>query len=165
LGRAAMDDVLHTRRAQMLGEFLAIPEKLVLYRVGTGLSTSLTGYREPLIRSARARVVCVEQALRELETMRPRIDDGRYRSLKAEFSAEAEKTRDQLELMTAPGWRDRLAAARRQGFRVFSGRGLVVGVYLLPRPLGDLAFNAALRLRFFMRRTVRSAADNLRKFR
>ena len=146
-----VDDELFALRARMLGPELVLPDRLVRYRLGTGVSNSLWRMREPMCRSRRDLVKAFRQARRDLE--KGRMAEGelsRWRSL-----LDAAEARADSELMLFEGT---TFAVRREGYRRMGpARPLSVWqffkiAYILPRPIGDSLLFAYAVLRYAVRR-------------
>jgi len=76
-----VDDVPYLWRAKTIGDGLQILDKLVYYRVGTGISTSIFRIRPGMVRSAQCGIDAYEQVFIDLEFSRRRIGDARVESL------------------------------------------------------------------------------------
>ena len=135
----------------MLGPELVLPDRLVKYRLGTGVSNSLWRMREPMCRSRRDLVKAYRQARRDLEKARMAESElSKWRSL-----LDAGEARAESELMLFEG---KTFAERRGGYRRMGpARPLSIWqffkiAYLLPRPVGDCLLFAYAVVRYAMRR-------------
>jgi hypothetical protein len=148
-----VDDELFALRARMLGSELVIPDRLVRYRLGTGVSNSLWGMREPMCRSRRDLVTTLRQARHDLEKVRTRMTEDELAAWRSRL--DAGETRAASELMLFAG---ESFAVRREGYsRMGPARLLSVWqffkcAYLLPQPLGDCLLFAYTVVRYFTRR-------------
>ena len=148
-----VDDELFALRARMLGPELVLPDRLVKYRLGTGVSNSLWRMREPMCRSRRDLVKAFRQARRDLEKARAGMSESErseWRSL-----LDAGEARAESELMLFEG---KAFAARREGYRRMGPVRLLSVwqffkiAYLLPRPVGDCLLFAYAVVRYAVRR-------------
>ncbi len=146
-----VDDELFALRARMLGPELVMSDRLVKYRLGTGVSNSIWRMREPMCRSRRDLVKAFRQARRDLEKVSMAESElSEWRSL-----LDAGEARAESELALFEG---KTFAARREGYRRM-GPAHPLSIwqffkiaYLLPRPIGDCLLFAYAVVRYAVRR-------------
>lgn len=139
-----VDDELYAYRGMMLGDFVEMKDRLVRYRIGTGVSNALFDVRRPMLRMARDGLVAIGQGERDIErlgaasVLRGRLADDRR---------QAEARRDLIEGGTL---RVRLSGARRLGTSgcVWS---FLKFAFVLPRPLGSPLLFVYAVVRYFRR--------------
>lgn len=148
-----VDDELFALRARMLGPELVLPDRLVRYRLGTGVSNSLWRIREPMCRGRRDLVKTFRQARLDLEKIRGRLPMGA--SADWQSWLDAAEARADAELMLFAG---KTFAVRREGYRrmgpvrLLSVWQFFKCAYLLPRPLGDGLLSCYAIVRYAVRR-------------
>ena len=140
-----VDDELYAWRGMMLGDFVEMDDRLVRYRVGTGVSNSLLGIRRPMSRGAHDMLETLGQCERDVCKLKD-ADAWRVRIADAREQAEARR-----DLIDGASMRIRLAGARRlrMSGRVWS---FLKFAFVLPRPLGALLLFAYALVRFLARR-------------
>ena len=141
------DDEIFAFRARVLAHLtdtqfisdLFVPDQLVRYRIGCGVSAiHRREFRSGDVRCLRARGASHEQALIDLELMRSRMTVEKYEGLKRECEQRLALVRDRLTLATAPSLRARYRAFMKvKSPRLFSPLNLQYACYLLPQFLGD----------------------------
>ena len=140
-----VDDELYAWRGMMLGDFVEMGDRLVRYRVGTGVSNSLFGVRRPMSRSVHDMLEALDQCERDASKLKD-ADAWRVR-----IAAEREQAEARRDLIDGADMCIRLAGARRlrMSGRVWS---FLKFAFVLPRILGSpLLFVYAL-VRFLVRR-------------
>ncbi|MBO7482675.1 MAG: glycosyltransferase [Kiritimatiellae bacterium] len=154
-----IDDETYVRRALMLGPELVVPDRLILYRLGTGCSNSFWRVRAPLVRARGDLLAALEQSRRDLECVRGRIGADAARGWERRLEGESERCRAELELFTSPAFGVRLAALRRlPPVRALSVWGFLRFAFLMPRPVGAALLAPYVLLRHAVRR-LRGIAD------
>ena len=144
-----VDDEIFTRRALMLGGELNIPEPLVRYRVGTGISSGLYDIRGPELRCIRQFPESIAQSLADLESLRGRIPDSAIAAMRERLEGEIRHAADYEELLSAPTFAARFRAWRRVHRPAPWRPGYVkLLAYLLPRRAGDAVLRLLGRLRY-----------------
>lgn len=149
-----VDDELYACRGMMLGDFVEMKDRLVRYRIGTGVSNAFLEVRRPMLRIARDRLVAIEQGERDVE----RLDDASvWRGRLADERGRAEARRDLIDGET---WRIRLSGARRLGM---SGRvwSFLKFAFVMPRPIGSPLLFAYAVIRYLRRRLVEGISWSL----
>ena len=148
--RSLVDDETWTRRAQMLGSVLTIPDRLVHYRLGSGETTDEWNIRSVIVRCTKMSLAAVRVLRGDAEKL-----SAPYKAIWRERLA-ADEARLSAKLKLATG---RTLGERWRAFRAMPRIGrLSVANYLktsllLPRPASD----AALFAYVLMRNTLRSA--------
>ena len=133
-----VDDEIFARRALMLGGEINIPEPLVKYRVGTGISSGMYDIREPELRCVRQLPQSIAQSLIDLESRRSAIGDDAYVHWRRRLESELENARKYADLIGGADFATRFKAWRgmpRPG--IFTPSYLKMLAYLLPRRTGD----------------------------
>ena len=144
--RGGSDDWIFVRRARMLGEVEFIPDELVLWRVGSGVSSVLHDNRGPALRSQKGILKSLEQSRIDLEYIKPKIADSVYQEQLAEIDVAMKKAAAYVELLSAPKMGRRLVAFRRMREPSLKGR-ILQAVYILPPALADFLLSLYLRLK------------------
>lgn len=131
-----IDDETYVRRALMLGPELVVPDRLILYRLGTGCSNSLWRVRAPLVRARSDLLSALGQARRDLECVRGRIGAESAAAWEHRLDEESDRCSAELELFTSPSFAVRRAAMRRlPPVRTLSVWGFLRFAFLMPRPV------------------------------
>lgn len=143
-----VDDELYALRGMMLGDFLEMPDKLVLYRMGTGVSNAHLEVRRPMSRIAREKLVALSQNERDVACLRGGACVEVWRRRLADEREQAEARRD---LIDGPSMRIRRAGARRlrRDGRVWR---FLKFAFVLPRFLGTPLLFAYAVARYASRR-------------
>lgn len=143
-GRAAdgrlVDDAVYARRALLLGPELDIPDRLVRYRLGSGMTSGEWHVRACVTLCLRADLAAIEAVRTELEDLKARADGAvaGYEDGKARLDREWKWFKGKEALVTAKTFAERLAGNRAMGgWNVFSVFGFQRLAYLLPRAPGD----------------------------
>ena len=135
------------------GDVLRIEDRLICYRLGTGVSSSLTKHRLADIKSEKGIIASYRQSLLDLEFVKGLIPQECYNSLKKEFNEEKCQREYLLQLYEANDIRLRYHAFSRLGKYEFGVKTRVLQiVYLLPHWLCDLILNGHLKLKLFLKR-------------
>lgn len=145
-----MDDVIYTWRALMSGTVLEIPDRLVRYRIGTGISTSFWHIRDQMRLCSRDSLSALEVSGRDAASLPVSQRDEWLRRI----DTERRRLSHQLALLDEKRWTKRIRLARLLGKpRFFSIANYFRISFLLPRCAGDamlfayvLARNAYWRL-------------------
>ena len=148
-----VDDGLFAFRGRILGPELVLPDRLVKYRLGTGVSNSLWRIRDSMCRLLRDQMKTVRQVRRDLGKIRDRMTAKALADWQSRLdTAEA---RAAAELMLFAG---ETFAMRREGYRRMGPVSLLSVwqffkcAYLLPRPLGDGLLFCYAVVRYVVRR-------------
>ncbi len=149
-----VDDEIYARRGMMLGSFLEVSERLVLYRIGTGVSNSLFSVRKPLSLGARNMLTSLGQSAQDVG----KVDAGRQEDWSRKLSDERTEFIARQELIDGDSFGIRSAAARRMHANGRVWRFLKFA-FVLPRFAGDpLLFLYAL-VRYYSRRISGVCSD------
>ena len=148
-----VDDELFAWRSRLLGPELVLPDRLVRYRLGTGVSNSLWRIREPMCRGRRDLVKTFRQVRCDLEKARNLMPMEMMSSWQARL--DAAEARAVAELMLFDG--DTFAMRREGCRRIGASRRLSVWqffkcAYLLPPPLGNGLLFCYAVVRYVVRR-------------
>ena len=148
-----VDDELFALRARMLGPELVIPDRLVSYRVGTGVSNSLLGVREPMCRSRRYMIDTIHQARHDLDKVRARLPDAEFASWQEQLDAAEQKARSETMLFCGETIKERLAGFKQMGKApLLSAWQYLKCSFLMPRPVGNAFLLAYAITRYAIRR-------------
>ncbi len=130
-----VDDIIWTRRAQMLGSVITIPDRLVYYRLGSGETTDEWNIRGLVVH-------CTAMSLAALRSLR--VDAN---LLPGPSAAESQQRLDdeagylsaKASLVSESSFRKRLAALRTMPpAGRFSVANFLRHAFLMPRPLSDV---------------------------
>ena len=149
-----VDDELFALRARMLGPELVIQDRLVRYRLGTGVSNSLWRMREPMCRSRRDLVTTFRQARHDLENVQARMAEDELAAWRSRLDAGEARAVSELMLLAGETFAKRREGYSRMGpARLLSVWQFFKCAYLLPKPLGDCLLFAYAVVHYVMRRT------------
>ena len=141
-----VDDELYAWRGMMLGDFIEMDDRLVRYRVGTGVSNALFNIRRPMSRSAREKIVALAQCERDLGRI------GASPEWRQKLAEEMEQTNARLDMIDGGTLKKRIAGARR-----LRASGVVWAFlklsFVLPRAAGDPLLLAYAATRYLVRRS------------
>jgi len=148
-----VDDELFSLRARMLGTEVVMPDRLVRYRLGTGVSNSLWRIRKPMIRGRRDLLKTIRQARLDLGKVSGMMTAEGLEGWKSRL--DAAEARAAAELMLFDG---KTFAERREGYGrigpvpLLSVWQFFKCAYLLPRIMGDGPLFCYAVIRYAMRR-------------
>lgn len=146
------DDAVYVRFAQMLGPSLEIPDRLVRYRLGSGVSSDEWNLRSR-VRFLAEGSVRVSQAMLAWLSRQGSSAPDRER-WQRRFRDELRLGQARLALVGSRRFRERLAAARVRDHRgLFSVGNYLRTAFLAPRVLGNPMLFAYVLLRNVLRRT------------
>ncbi len=144
-----VDDEIWTRRAMMLGSTLAIPDRLVHYRLGSGETTN-----EWNIRSVASR--CTAMSLAATQALRfdlTRLPVEQAEEWEQRLDADEERLTAKATLIDGYTFRERLDAMRRMPpVRALSIPGYLRRAFLMPRPISSIMLFAYVLARNILRR-------------
>ena len=150
-----VDDELFALRARMLGPELVLQDRLVLYRLGTGISNSLWGMREPMVRGRRDLLAALRQARRDLGKVAGRMSAPERDEWDARLDGAERRTEAELALFAGETFAARLDGFRKTGpARLLSVWQFLRLAFLLPRPVGSCLLHAYAAVRYAARRAV-----------
>lgn len=153
-----VEDVPFAKRAMMLGGELVIPDRLVLYRLGSGLTSALYDHRTPVIKSWRMSLLSLDQTEHDLAAISDRLPPERVEELRRQFDRERVFAQNHLALVESPSFRTRWTAFQRERSMGRYNSYVFLLSYLLPRRLGDLVLNTITRLNQLRRRLSQGRA-------
>ena len=142
--RRGGDDTTYGNRSVILGEMpLWIDQPLVKYRVGSGVTSGISGYRKFMARGAMIGLVSRCQSIIDVDKCKMPLDEPARRALNDRFRNESEKLRISLDL-----WNGTTISKRWSAYKILS-RGarshfqkLVLSLLLMPHwacdPILDL---------------------------
>lgn len=108
------DDTVYGGRARILdGDCLWVEQELVKYRVGSGVSSGICGYRAFMARGAYAGLLARQQTLADLETCKVALLEEKKRALRSVIQSEMSVIENQVQLWQGTSVGKRLEAFRR----------------------------------------------------
>ena len=147
------EDVIGAARAMMRGGELILPDKLLLYRIGSGVTSTAKKQREPSIRGMVGWYKAYPQVFSDLEYLRTSLGEQRYAEFYKKFSEDREYVAHYIELLTAESFGKRYRAYKKvlaRNRRV--KQRLLICLYLLPRSVGDFLLNIGTRCKIGIKR-------------
>ena len=146
----AIDDVVFSRRVRLFDEEgsraeLVIPDILVYYRLGAGITTNSRSHRMTQLVAWKAMINSRKNLLADLNSAKGRVSQKSYSIIEGEIHSGVELAEKYVQLLSSEKFKQRLAAFRAikvEGFSSFL-RHLI---YLLPRGIGDVLLNTKERL-------------------
>ena len=139
----AFDDHVFARRAILFGKALILPDKLMKYRVGSGVSSVLFDRRVPELRSAVGRAASYRQTIRDVNFIHENgdIDDAMCSELTKKYSAQVDRMEFLIQLMSGKDFHSRWSAFRNLYFSKLLVREAFLRLpYLLPKSIGDAIY-------------------------
>ena len=147
------DDEMLARRALMLGPELVLPDRLVRYRLGTGISTSLWRIREPMCRCRHLLLDNLKQASRDLDSVRDFMTASDLSGWERRLEADRRRVEAELMLFEGHAFSQRVEGFRSMGRSpLLSRRQYLKCAFLMPRPLGNCLLFAYMAVRYIVRR-------------
>lgn len=148
-----MDDEVYTRRARMLGPGLAIPDRLVRYRVGSGVTSDEWNLRRRAAFCVNGDVAVRESSWDDLEKLRPFVSPEEHAAWRKRLTDERTRALAKRRLITGRTLRERWQGFRDMGpWRALGVSGFLRVAFLLPRPLGDVVLFPYVLIRNVLRR-------------
>ena len=148
-----VDDELFAWRASMIGTEIVMQDRLVRYRLGTGVSNSLWRIREPMICGRRDLLKAIRQARCDLVKVRGMMTADVMNGWKARLDAAEARAVAELRLFDGKTFAERREGFRRiEPVRLLSVWQFFKCAYLLPRPMGDGLLFCYAVVRYVMRR-------------
>ena len=136
------EDVVYSFRALMVGDEVNIDEPLMLYRVGSGMSTVKRNWRMPNLKTVRADVCSARQNLIDLAQFKDRLSIERYTMLYKRARKRLHEGVYLSHLYGGSTFRERFAAFRVVRYKPFFRPGAVMQLLcLLPHQIGDPLLN------------------------
>ena len=137
--KIAGDDSVYGNRSVILGVTpLWIDKPLVKYRVGSGVSSGIRGYRKFMVRGTMAGLVSRKQSVIDIAKCKVPLIESTRKALVARIDNEINKLQVYIDLWEGEEWSKRWAA-----FRILNSgeqsnfQRLIFGLLLLPHWLGD----------------------------
>ena len=149
------DDMPFAKRAIMLGSWLAVPDRLVWYRLGTGQTSPLRHHRAPAIHGWRTWLPSLDQAEHDLSAIADRLPPEHVEEFRKTFAFERARAENHLTLLEAPSFVTRWRAFRQERRTGYCAAALFMYAYLLPRRIGDWVLDAITCLNQLRRRLSR----------
>lgn len=147
-----VDDEVFARRALMIGSQLELNEILVRYRLGTGVSSSQWNIRKVVGGCYSGLVTSLEQSMRDLEFIRPSLDDETAALWLQRLSYETSEAIKRRDLILGKTYRERRLAAREiTNVRTLSIWGFFRFAFILPRPIGGMLLFCYALVRYLTR--------------
>ena len=138
----AAADLVIAFRAKMCGDCIEIPDVLMNYRVGSGLTSVRFNQRKPAIRGCNGGILALEQAFEDLEYIHPRISHSKYLEIKLDIESMLSKFKLRMTLMAGNRILERWRAFKMLGLgRRFSKEAILGILYVLPLWLGNPLLN------------------------
>ena len=151
-----VEDVPFAKRALMLGgDELVIPDHLVKYRLGSGLTSTLYHHRTPVIKSWRMLLPGLDQAEYDLSAIADRLPQEHVAHLRRTFARDRFFAENHLTLVESPSFRARWKALRQERMMGYWNARIFMYSYLLPRRLGDWVLDGITRLNQIRRRLLK----------
>ena len=140
---ASFPDHVNTRRARLIGDELVFKDKLIKYRVGSGVSSVLYNRRGPELRSAIGRAASYRQTLRDLDYLysKGKIEKDKYLMLYEKYKQCVYKEDRLVDLIDSKSFLKRFSAY----WHLYVKSGLSISSflrlpYLLPKCIGDFIY-------------------------
>lgn len=144
-----VDDEVWTRRAQMLGPALIIPDRLVHYRLGSGTTTNEWNIREVASKCTAMSLAAVRAARSDAARLPP----PQAAEWLARLDADEARLSAKAALIDGRTFGERRAAMRRiPPVRALSVPGYLRRAFLMPRPISSAALFAYVLARNVLRR-------------
>ncbi len=151
-----VEDVPFAKRALMLGGGeLVIPDRLVEYRLGSGLTSTLYHHRTPVIKSWRMLLSALDQTEHDLSSIAHLLPPERVEEFRKMFAHERVFAENHLVLVESPSFRMRWKALRTERMMGYWNARIFMYAYLLPRRIGDWVLDTITRLNQLRRRLSR----------
>lgn len=134
----AYEDQVLARRAQMIGKVVSIDDKLLYYRVGSGVSSILGKRRDVEVRGAKARIASCRQTQRDIESVRGKVPDEVLDEISVSNERWIEFAQARLDLFAGKSFYERFGGFKRccRGKRINMGT-LLFAIYMLPKWISD----------------------------
>ena len=134
----AYEDQVLARRAQMIGKVVSIDDKLLYYRVGSGVSSILGKRRNVEVRGAKARIASCRQTQRDIVSVRGKVPEEILNEISASNERWIEFSQARLDLFSGKTFKERLQGFKRccKGKRISIGT-VLCAIYILPEWLSD----------------------------
>lgn len=142
-----VDDELYARRGMMIGDFVEMNDRLVRYRMGTGVSNSLWNMRAPLLRCAHYMLVTLDQCDVDLGKITDKSVVDCWSKRLAEERGQAEARRD---LVGGDTIGTRISGAKRLMTYGVVWRFLKFA-FVMPRCVGDVLLLVYVAVRHIRR--------------
>lgn len=136
-GHLTTDDVVFSRRTRLLGgndSEVVVPEPLVYYRQGSGLTSDSSDFRRKGEFISRALINSVDETLADIECVKGRVAQENISAILQEL-ADAPVLRRQLPLLASNVFTERLAALRSARWPDMKGAAMNLAL-LLPKWVG-----------------------------
>lgn len=138
----AIDDVVFSRRVKLFDEEnrraeLVIPDVLVYYRVGAGITTSSCNHRRNQLVAWKAMRNSRENLFADLRSAKERVPTAIYLKIEQEVSGGIRDAESYVQLLSSQSFKQRFAAFRKIKI---TGLGTLLRhmVYLMPQVIGDM---------------------------
>ena len=147
--RLAGDDTVYAGRARILGGSILWVDKVLLkYRVGSGVSSGIMGYRAFMARGARAGLLARQQTLLDLESCKVPLSEERKNAIRLELRKEMATIENQIQLWQGASFNERLAAFKELKPTIRGPVQQVIHRLLLLGRFSDPVFEFLLRIRY-----------------
>ena len=134
----AYEDQIFARRAQMIGRVVSIGDKLLYYRVGSGVSSILGKRRSVEVRGAQARIASCLQTRHDIESVRGKVSAEILNEISASNERWIEFSQARLDLFSGKTLGERFRGFKGccKGKRISLGT-LLFAIYMLPKWISD----------------------------
>ena len=148
LNHDAIDDAVFSRRVKLLNRQdcpseTVIPDALVYYRVGSGITTSSKGHIESQLVGCRAMLNSAGNLLADSDSASGRVEESAVKAVRDEVENGIREAECLARLLSGGTF----AVRRRACAQLFAmgggiARRIRLMLYLLPRPFGDIILDA-----------------------
>lgn len=141
--RGAVEDAIFSYRAAMLGDWLDLDDKLILYRIGSGGTSVFVRQRKAAINGILGWVNSFPQIRSDVEYLRKRMGEEKYEFFSKKIAADDKYYSAYLTLLTSNSY-----SKRREGYKTVIDRNeklkqkILLQCYLLPKCVGDVLLNS-----------------------
>jgi hypothetical protein len=145
----SVDDHIFVGRARFMGDVLSLPDVLVKYRVGCGMSTNKTDFFRMMLRSYHGAYHSAVQLMQELQIAGNYMSEARRLELEQVLLAKQNKLQNVIGMWSADAFARRFGCFVRLGHIRLLRKPksfLVAVLTLLPQPVSSVVINALVRL-------------------
>lgn len=145
----SVDDHIYVGRARFLGDVLSLPDVLVRYRVGCGMSTNKTDFFRMMLKSYQGAYHSAVQLVHELQIAANHMSETRRLELEQVLLAKQNKLQNVIGMWSADAFARRFGCFVRLGHIRLLRKPksfLVAVLTLLPQPVSSVVINALVRL-------------------
>lgn len=146
----SVEDHIYVGRARFLGDVLSLPDVLVRYRVGCGVSTNKTEFFRMMLRSYHGAYHSAVQLMQELQIAGNHMSESRRLELEQLFRMKQGRLQNIIGMWSGDSFFRRLGCFVKLGHIKMLRRPksfLVSVLTLLPQPASSAVINALFRLK------------------